>query len=184
MPALPYIGEIALLGFNFAPIGWARCDGSLLPISQYDALFALIGTTYGGDGQTTFAVPDLRGRVPVHQGTGPGLPNYVLGQVAGQSSVTLAAAQMPSHSHAVTGSVSQAAAAGPGTTAAPGGNVPAGSNSGENYAAAASANGNLAPMQFTGSLQAAGGNQPFDNMPPYLAFNFCIAVEGIFPSPS
>lgn len=179
--AFPYLGEIALLGFNFPPVGWALCDGSLLPISEYSALFALLGTTYGGNGQTTFALPDLRGRVPVHQGTGPGLPTYVLGQAGGQPSVTLIASQIPSHTHAVTGSINQAAAAGLGTTAAPGGNIPAGSNSGENYAPAAGANGNLAPLQVTGSLQTAGGGQPFDNMAPFLGFNFCIALEGIFP---
>ena len=101
----PYIGEIRMFSFGTrgAPNGWQACDGSLLPISQYDALFALIGTTYGGDGQTTFGVPDLRGRVPMHQGTGPGLSTYVIGQKAGTETVTVLATQMPAHTHSITG---------------------------------------------------------------------------------
>ena len=178
----PYIGEIRLLGFSFAPPGWVPCNGSLLPIGDYDALFALIGTTYGGDGQTTFAVPDMRGRVALHQGTGPGQPNYVMGQTGGQASVTVGVANMPAHTHGLTGSVAQAAAAGGGSTAAPGGNIPAASAGRENYAPASAADGTLAAMQIGGSLQPAGGGQPLDNMPPYLAFNYCMATQGIFPS--
>ena len=184
MPATPFVGEISLLGFGFNPVGWLRCDGSLLPIAQYDTLFALIGTTYGGDGQVTFGIPDLRGRVALHQGTGPGQPGYVIGQSGGQPTVALTAAQMPGHAHSVTGTISQPASATPGTTAAPAGNIPAGSTTGENYAPASAADGSMAPMQITGTLQAAGGGQPFDNMPPFLACNYCIAVEGIFPQPS
>src|ERR1700744_2453817 len=99
--ATPFIGEIRMFGFNFAPVGWHRCDGSLLPIAQYDALFALIGTTYGGDGQVTFGMPDFRSRVPVHQGQGTGLAPYVMGQLTGAENVTLTVQQIPSHSHAV-----------------------------------------------------------------------------------
>jgi microcystin-dependent protein len=178
----PYIGEIRLVGFNFAPIGWMPCNGSLLPIAQYDALFALIGTTYGGDGQTTFAIPDLRGRVVVHQGQGAGLPNYIIGQKSGQPTASLLQGNMPAHAHQITGTVAQAASAAAGTTDAPGGNIPAGSATGENYAPVSAANGSMAPIQITGTLQPAGGGQPFGNMPPFLAFNYCIAVEGIFPS--
>lgn len=170
------------MGFSFATVGWAFCNGQLLSIAENDALFALIGTTYGGDGVTTFALPDLRGRVALHQGQGPGLPNYVIGQTGGQPSVSLPLASMPAHTHGVTGTVAQAAAATGGTTAVPGGNIPAGSAGGENYAAANLANGSMAPMQITGTLQPAGGGQPFENMPPFLAFNYCIALFGIFPS--
>jgi len=100
----PFIGQIVLVGFNFAPPGWAFCNGQLLPIAEYDALFALIGTTYGGDGQTTFALPDLQGRVPIHQGQGPGLQNYLIGEVSGVEQVTITATQMPQHTHALDGS--------------------------------------------------------------------------------
>src|SRR5215831_204073 len=95
----PFLGEIRMVGFNFAPVGWAFCNGTLVPISQNDALFALIGTTYGGDGQNTFALPNLQSRVPIHQGTGPGLSNYVIGQLAGSESVTLTVSQIPAHTH-------------------------------------------------------------------------------------
>lgn len=178
----PFVGEIKPLGFNFAPVGWAPCNGALLAIAQYDTLFALIGTTYGGDGQTTFAVPDLRGRVALHQGQGPGQPNYVIGQTGGQASTSVTVQNMPAHAHALTGSVAQAASANPGTTEAPGGNIPAGSGGGDNYAAASAADGAMAPLQIGGSLQPAGGGQPIDLMPPYLAFNYCISLFGIFPS--
>lgn len=178
----PYIGEIRLMGFNFAPIGWVPCDGRLLQIAVYDALFSLIGTTYGGDGNSTFAVPDMRGRVALHQGTGPGLPSRVIGQASGQSTASVTAAQMPAHSHQLTGPIVQAATSAAGTTAAPGGNIPAGSAAGENYAPASAADGTLAPIQVTGSLQATGGGAPIDLMPPYLAFNYCMSTEGIYPS--
>jgi microcystin-dependent protein len=182
--ASPFVGEIRLLGFTFAPLGWANCNGQLLSIAEYDTLFALIGTTYGGDGQTTFAVPDLRSRVALHQGQGPGMPNYVLGQTGGQPTSSLSATTMPAHTHGVTGTVAQAAAAAGGTTAVPGGNIPAGSTGGENYAPASDADGSLAPMQITGTLQAVGNGSPFENMPPFLAFNYCIALQGIFPTQS
>ena len=116
----PYIGEIRMLGFGRTPIGWQACDGSLLPISQYETLFVLIGTTYGGDGQSTFAVPDLRGRLPVHQGQGPGLSNYVVGQMAGTESVTLLAPQMPTHTHPMVATTGAATALTPGNSLLPG----------------------------------------------------------------
>ena len=182
--ASPFVGEIRLLGFTFAPLGWANCNGQLLAIAEYDALFALIGTTYGGDGVNTFAVPDLRSRVAIHQGQGAGMPNYVLGQTGGQPTSSLTASTMPAHTHGVTGTVAQAAAAAGGSTAVPGGNIPAGSTGGENYDLATAATGSLAPMQITGTLQAVGSGSPFENMPPFLAFNYCIALQGIFPSQS
>src|ERR1700712_62933 len=109
----PFIGNIILFGGNFPPVGWLTCDGSLVPISQYDVLFNLIGTTYGGDGQTTFALPDLRSRIPMHMGQGPGLSNYVLGQMAGVESVSLTSANVPPHSHPVAASSATATLADP-----------------------------------------------------------------------
>jgi len=181
MPSVPHIGELALFGFNFPPVGWARCEGQLLPIVQYDALFTLIGTTYGGDGQTTFALPDLRGRVVLHQGTGPGLPAYSIGQAAGVPQTSLTVAQMPAHSHNLTGTAAVPASAGAGTSPNPAGNIPAGSATVENYAPAAAATGTLGPLQVAGTAQATGGGQPVPTQPPYLAVNICIALEGIFP---
>lgn len=118
--ATPFIGEIRMFAFGRTPVGWQACDGSLLPISQYDALFALIGTLYGGDGQTTFGVPDLRGRVPIHQGQGPGLSNYVIGQVAGTETVTVLPTQMPAHTHTLVATTAAATSVTPGTTVLPG----------------------------------------------------------------
>lgn len=170
----PYIGEIRMFAFGTrgAPNGWQACDGSLLPISEYDALFALIGTIYGGDGQTTFAVPDLRGRVPIHQGQGPGLSNYLIGQKAGTETVTLLPAQMPAHTHALP--VSAAAA----TTASPTGAVLAADSSDPVFNPSP-------PTQVDMSANAAGlagGSQPHENMMPTLTVQFAIAVFGIFPS--
>jgi microcystin-dependent protein len=165
-----FIGEIRLFGGNFAPMNWAFCDGSVLPISENDALFALIGTTYGGDGQTTFALPDLRGRLPVHQGSGPGLSTYGLGQMAGSETVTLTSQQLPAHTHAAQG---QSAA---GDQAGPGGGV---------WAASAqnqfSSNAPGAAMS-TAAIGATGGSQQHDNMAPYQVVSFIICLFGIFPS--
>lgn len=147
------------------PLGWAFCDGSLLPISQYDALYALIGTTYGGDGQTTFALPDLRGRVPVHRGN-----TIAIGAIVGQESVTLTAATMPAHSHTLL------ASADPGTSTSPGGNVLAQSTNKPYRAGAPSVS--LAAS----SVGGAGGGLPHSNVQPSLCVNFCIALEGFFPS--
>lgn len=165
----PFIGNIRIFAGNFAPRGHAFCAGQLLPISQYDALFALIGTIYGGDGQTTFALPDLRGRAPMHFGQGPGLPNYVIGQAFGSETVTLTSAQLPAHTHSL------GASSAPGSGAGPAGAVWAQSSAGQNYAASAGT-----PMN-AGLVSVAGGNQPHENMPPSLAVNFIIALEGIFP---
>ena len=167
----PFIGEIRMFGFNFAPQGWAQCNGQLLPIDQNPALFDLLGTTYGGDGRITFALPDLRSRVPVGQGQGPGLSSYAEGQAGGAESVTLAATQMPGHTHPVKASRS-----------------PAGSGQPEGRALARSASHiytaepDTSTVMNADMLGDAGGSQPHDNIQPYLAVNFCIALNGIFPS--
>ncbi|WP_221090845.1 phage tail protein [Deinococcus aquaedulcis] len=169
----PYLGEIRMFGGNFAPLGWALCQGQLLPISENDALFALIGTTYGGDGQTNFALPDLRGRLPVHMGTPPGGASLTLGQLTGTETVTLTAAQMPAHPHPLQAST---------LTAAQGGGVSAGAylaqpESGELYVGTGRRPKTLAAP----SLAASGGGQPHQNLSPYLCVNFIIALQGIFP---
>jgi microcystin-dependent protein len=166
--ATPFLGEIKMFAGTFAIQGWAFCDGSILPIAQYDALFALFGTTYGGDGQTTFGLPDLRGRVPVHIGQ-----SLVQGQLAGSESVTLSPTQIPAHGHLVLG------AAATGTTANPSGAYLAGTASGnELYTPSTSAPVTLAPNEVAPN----GGNQPHDNMMPFTAITFLVALEGIFPS--
>lgn len=168
----PYIGEIRMFGFGTrgAPNGWQTCDGSLLPIAQFDALFALIGTTYGGDGQTTFAVPDLRGRVPIHQGQGPGLSNYVIGQQAGTETVTVIPTQMPAHTHTLP--VSSAA----GTSPSPANAVLAADSADPVYDTAGT-------VQMSASaVGPAGGSQPHENCMPTLTVQFAIATQGIFPS--
>lgn len=173
----PYIGEIRMFGFGTrgAPNGWQACDGSLLPISQYDALFALVGTIYGGDGQTTFAVPDLRGRVPIHQGQGPGLSNYVIGQRAGTETVTVLPTQMPAHTHTL--AVTSAAA----TAASPGNSVMPGALSGETFYTSDITGATAVPMSAQ-SVSLAGGSQPHENCMPTLTVQYCIATQGIFPS--
>jgi microcystin-dependent protein len=164
--AEPFLGQIILFGGNFAPRGWAFCNGQLLAINQNTALFSLLGTTYGGNGQTTFALPDLRGRVPLHFGQGPGLSSYTEGQVGGAESVTLLATQMPAHTH------SQPATAGDETTNRPNAAVPA---RGGVYA-------NTPDGSNLAATTSAGGGQPHTNLQPYLTLNYCIALEGIFPS--
>ncbi len=171
----PYIGQIEAFAFNFAPKGWAQCNGQLLSIAQNSALFSLLGTVYGGDGRTTFGLPDLRGRVAINQGHGPGLSTYVMGEMAGSESVTLTSAQMPAHNHVSTlrGNSDDASSGEPGnkTLGVAGANV---------YNSGAPDNGETLN---TGSIQVApaGGNQPHNNMQPYLAINYCIALVGIFP---
>ncbi|HEX6608874.1 MAG TPA: tail fiber protein [Chloroflexia bacterium] len=169
----PYLGEIRMFAGNFAPLGWAFCNGQLLPIAQYDALYAILGTTYGGDGQTTFALPDLRGRGPIHAGQGPGLSNHPQGEQGGTETVTLTVAQMPGHTHV------PAASSAAGTSSHPTGAVWAASSTSDNQYASST----KTPMN-PGTVSAAGGNQPHDNLQPLLAINFIIALEGIFPSPN
>ena len=166
----PYVGEIRMFGGNFAPLGWQLCDGSLLSIAEYDLLFALIGTTYGGDGQTTFRVPDLRGRIPLHTGQNPATrTTYPLGSMAGSETVTLTAQQMPAHTHAAT-AISNATT----NVASPQGALWANgpqvySTNAPNTAMAADA------------VALAGGSQPHDNMMPYQCINFIISLYGIYP---
>lgn len=176
MPDEQFIGEIAHFSYNFAPKGWLPCSGQLLPIAQNQALFSLLGTTYGGDGRTTFALPNLNARSAVGTGQGPGLDSINLGQVGGQTSVTLTPAQMPQHSHVLGASKTQATASDP-TNA-----VPA-----QPYDPAA-----IAPYKAYGptdnstmspaAVATAGGSQPFSIRSPYLGLQCCIAIQGIFPS--
>jgi microcystin-dependent protein len=169
----PFVGQIYLVGFNFAPVGYAFCDGALVPISQNEALFQLLGTTYGGDGQSTFALPDLRSRVPVHQGQGPGLSNYVLGEAAGTEAVTLTLQQIPSHNHVANCSSNSS------NTASPVGAIWA-KDSGTDTPYGTPAKKTM----LTGAIGPAGGSQPHENRQPFLAINYIIALNGIFPSQS
>jgi len=181
-----FIGQILLVGFNFAPIGWAFCDGSILSIQQNTALFSLLGTTYGGNGTTNFALPDLRGRVAVGQGNGPGLPPVPLGEIGGTVNVTLNQAQLPQHTHLVAPPASNAA----GTSSSPANAFPAvdaatltGGNRGEsvtvNSYASASVAGVTAASYQTG---VAGTSQPVNIQQPFVGMNYIIALTGIFPS--
>jgi microcystin-dependent protein len=167
----PFIGQIVLFAGNFAPRGWAFCDGQLLDISTHQSLFAIVGTTYGGDGRTTFALPDLRGRVPLHPGAGPGLTKRRAGEYGGQESVTLTVDELPSHGHTAVGSHQEGDVPGPAEA------VWARSNHGDRqYSFAPEVR--LHPE----AIQPEGGGQAHDNMPPYLGIRFIIALEGIFPS--
>ena len=176
-----YIGTILMVGFNFAPQGWALCNGQLLSIAQNTALFSLLGTNYGGDGVRTFALPDLQGRVPIHMGNGNGLSPYVIGQNGGSENVTLLANQMPAHAHAVAMQCSTANA----TENSPANAYPAIVNNGEGrspapypaYAKAATSGQTLAPVNSA----LAGGSLPHANIQPYLTVNFIIALQGLFP---
>jgi microcystin-dependent protein len=163
---------------NFAPVGWAFCDGNLMPIAQFDALFNLIGTTYGGDGQTTFGLPDLRGRAPIHQGTQQG-NSYQVGESSGVETVTLTAAQIPAHSHSVGASSGAPAAAGTGVDLLGAiAYVPASPTPKPKMYAPPGAT----VAMSSAAIASAGGSQPHNNMAPFLAVNFIICLEGIFPS--
>jgi microcystin-dependent protein len=164
--AQPYVGEIRMFAGNFAPAGWMFCEGQLLPISEYETLFNLIGTTYGGDGQSTFALPDLRGRIPLHQGNG-----FTLAETGGVEQITLTVPQIPSHTHALL------AAATNGNQANPLGNVLANSFNVAPYINDVT-NGNMSAAAIT----STGGSQPHDNFQPYLCVDFIISLFGIFPS--
>ena len=161
----PFVGEIRAFGFNFAPNGWALCNGQLMAISQNTALFSLLGTTYGGDGKSTFALPDLRGRAPIHRGQGTGLSNRNQGETGGSEIVTLLESQLPSHTHQVAASTLV-------KTKNPGGSVHA---SGGAYGTTPNT------AMHPGMVQPAGGGQPHENMSPFLTVNWCIALQGIFP---
>jgi microcystin-dependent protein len=167
----PFVAEIRMFPFNFAPRGWAFCNGQLLPISQNTALFSLLGTTYGGDGKTTFGLPNLQGRSAMHAGQGPGLPDYMLGETGGSETVTLQQSEMPAHTHAWMASNQSAEDRTPANefvARATGGNLYTTSTNG------------LTPMA-SGAIASAGGGQPHNNMQPYLTVNFCIALQGIYP---
>jgi len=168
-----FIGEIVMTAANFAMNGWALCDGSLLPIADYDTLFSLIGTTYGGDGQETFALPDLRSRVPIHMGTGGGA-TYILGQADGVETVTLSVQQIPAHTHQIL------AVSVPGNASSPNGAVFAASS--ENQFVAPANPVTPAPGSLASAVVSAGGSQPHDNLQPYLAINFQIALFGTYPT--
>ncbi len=170
----PFVAEIRIFGCNYPPKNWAQCNGQLLPIAQNTALFSLLGTTYGGNGQTNFALPNLQGRAALNAGQGPGLSNYFLGDTSGQSSVSLQTAQMPAHNHL------PAATASDGTSSSPSGNgfaVPSADRDAQAYT------DNILPVQMSPSaLSPTGGSQPHNNMMPYLVMNFCICLFGIFPA--
>ncbi|MGY4396801.1 microcystin-dependent protein [Sphingomonas sp. UYAg733] len=175
----PFVGEIRMFGGNFAPAGWAHCDGSLQPISENETLFQLIGTTYGGDGQETFALPDLRGRLPIHQGAGSGLSNYVIGESAGTESVTLTLNQIPAHSHTLAASTTPATLPSP-TNAVPGTVNPTASSY-SMYVVPGTSTLVQAPMAAT-SISPQGGSQPHENRMPALAVTYIISLFGVFPS--
>lgn len=166
----PFVAEIRIFAGNFAPRGWAFCDGQLLPISQNTALFSLVGTIYGGDGRTTLGLPNLKGRAPMHWGRGPGLTSRQIGQRLGSETVTLSPGQLPSHGHTLQ-------AASNAIQADPGSGVSVGS------AAMYNTGGNVVPMAG-GALGETGGGQPHNNMQPYLTLNFIIALVGVYPSRS
>ena len=166
--AQPYVGEIRIFAGNFAPLGWMFCEGQLLPISENETLFQLIGTTYGGDGESTFGLPDLRGRIPIHQGGG-----YTLAEAAGVEEVTLTTNQIPAHTHTLVG------ATGNGSQASPVGAILASSTLIAQYAAE-TAGSVLAPN----AIAPVGGSQPHNNLQPYLCVHFIISLFGIFPSPT
>jgi microcystin-dependent protein len=168
----PYIGEIRMFAGNYAPNGWMFCEGQQIPITDYETLFNLIGTTYGGDGQSTFALPDLRGRLPLHSGTGSSGTNYGVGESIGSETVTLTSSQLPAHNHPL------AASSQPGTALSP---------SGAFFAAAAAQNAGYASSADSTlhlSAVSSSGGQPHDNLQPYLCVNFIISLFGVFPSPT
>ena len=168
----PYIGEVRLVGFSFAPAGWSLCQGQTVPISENDTLFNLIGTTYGGDGQETFQLPNLAGRVPIHNGTGPSGNTYVIGEMAGVEQVTLTGNQIPQHSHLLLVSSDIQ-----GNVASPNNNfVAAGQNMFRNTPPAV-------PMA-AGMVGPVGGNQPHENMQPFLVLSWIISLFGIYPTPT
>ena len=169
----PFVGEIRMFAGNFAPRGWAFCDGQLLAVSQNDALFSLLGTIYGGDGRTTFGLPDLRGRIPIHAGHGPGLSERRLGAKGGSETETLTVNQLPSHGHPLTGSNAAA------TTTDPVGNAPA-----QGLADYLNPRPPPALQMSNQALSNTGGSQPHTNMMPYLCVSFIIALFGIYPSRS
>jgi len=202
----PFVGEISYVGFNFAPKGWAKCDGQLLPVSQYSALYSLLGTAFGGDGRTNFALPDMRGRVPVHQGTGPGLSNYTIGQKGGMETATLNINNLPAHNHTATATSTSTVSGGSISSTLKAVNSDATEKNAQGNALANAAGLNKAYSTTTpdvsmnaGSIDSTlsgltigtstevtigptGGNQPFSIKQPYQVVNCIIALEGTYPS--
>lgn len=174
-----YVGEIRIMAFQFAPRGWAKCEGQVLPISQNTALFSLLGTFYGGDGRTTFALPNFQGTVPISQGQSPGTSNYSVGQRAGSQNVTLLQSEIPRHNHGFTVTTTV------GTASASSGNQLAKGQVGNPITGATQirvySQGNPDVLMSPTVIQLSGGNLPHNNMMPYMALNFCIALQGIFP---
>lgn len=168
----PFVAEIRIFPFNFAPKGWAFCDGQILPISQNTALFSLLGTTYGGDGKSNFALPNMQGNAPMHPGQGPGLSLHDLGETGGSETVTLLESEIPAHSHGV-----QAQAVPLGDVATPAGNTLSRPASGNLYLSTGASVVAMAPQ----AIAPAGGDQPHNNMMPYLTLTFCIALQGVYP---
>jgi microcystin-dependent protein len=167
----PFVAEIRIFPFNFAPRGWAFCDGQILPLSQNTALFSLLGTTYGGNGSSNFALPNLQGSVPMHPGQGPGLSQHFLGETGGSDTVALLQSEIPQHIHTVT--VSQADA----ISISPANNLLA---TGVGGISAYAAPANLTQLNLN-AITPTGGDQPHNNLQPYLTLNFCIALQGVFP---
>lgn len=182
MSTEPFLGEIKILGFNFAPRGYMTCQGQVLSIAQNTALFSLLGTTYGGDGQTTFSLPDLQGRVAKSQGQGPGLPSYVMGEVGGSTSVSILTSNMPAHTHPATGiTANLPVASGLGNTNSPVGNYMAQAPI-DMYSTAATPNKNYSTLAASGATGISGSSIPLNIENPHLVVNYSIATEGIFPS--
>jgi microcystin-dependent protein len=173
-----FLAEIRLFACNFAPIGWATCSGQILPISQNTALFSLLGTNYGGDGRSTFALPNLQGALPVAQGQGAGLSLYDLGETGGSPNVTLLATEMPSHSHTLNADKGAALSASPSGAIYMKGNFSSGGTSGPVQAYKAQT---PTTQMAANAIGPAGGSQPHNNLMPYLALNYCIALQGIYP---
>ncbi len=171
----PFVGEIRMFGFNFAPVGWVQCDGQLFPISQNTALFSLLGTFYGGDGKSTFALPDLQGAAPLHQGQGQGLSEHFLGETGGTQSVALLNSEIPLHTHTINSSSTS------GDTNDPTGHIWARAHTGKTpikmYSSNTASPLGMSPQAFG----ITGSSLPHNNMPPYLVVNFCIALQGVFP---
>ena len=170
----PFLGQIKMFGGNFAPRGWALCDGQLLPISQNQSLYSILGTTYGGDGRTSFALPDLRGRVSIHQGDGPGLSSYSLGNRSGVEHVTLTDNEIPAHNHKVEANPD------PGNSPSPVNAIPGAEAAAVDLWSTNATNGDMKAS----TIQNTGGGQQHENRQPYLVVNFIIALQGLFPSRS
>ncbi|PKB17722.1 phage tail protein [Flavobacterium sp. 5] len=183
MSTEPFIGEIKIFGFNFPPRGYATCQGQLMGIAQNTALFSLLGTTYGGNGQTTFALPDLQGRMPIGQGQGPGLSNYVMGQEAGTENVTILTSNMPAHVHTLTAlSVKLKASTANADEASPEGNFLATAATTMYSGNGATAGTYTGGVEISGNTDITGSGFPISILSPYLTINYSIATEGIFPS--